>query len=84
MLNLREPCEAMNPSRLNSTLQGFGGSIMIWGVFCGYESGVHALLGYNQMAMRYLDILADQVHTEMWHFYTDYAGHFLCTKIHRA
>ena len=36
----REHHEAMNPSCLTRTVQGPGGSIMIWGMFCWHGSGV--------------------------------------------
>ena len=81
----REPHEAMNPSCLVRTVQGSGGSIMVWGMFCWYGSGPLVLLEGKQTAMQYLDILADQVHPAMLQFYEG-DGYFMDDNatIHRA
>ncbi|GFU16805.1 hypothetical protein TNCV_923081 [Trichonephila clavipes] len=50
----QEPYDAKNPTCLLRSMQGFDGSIKIWSMFCWHESD-------TKTAMRYLDILADQV-----------------------
>ena len=61
----------MNPSCLTRTVQGSAGSIVVWGMFCWHGSGVLVFLMGKQTAMQYLDILANQVHLAMLHFYPD-------------
>ena len=41
---------------------------MIWGTFCWQGSGALVFLEGKQTVTRYLDILADQVHSAMLHF----------------
>ncbi|GFW77317.1 uncharacterized protein TNCV_924331 [Trichonephila clavipes] len=50
---------------------------MIWDLFCWHGSGVLVFLESKQTAMRYLNILADQVHPAMLHFYPDGDGYFM-------
>ena len=80
------PHKAMNPSCLTRTVQESERIIMIWGMFCWHGNGVLVFFEGKQTAMRYLDILADQVHSAMLHFYPDGDGYFVDDNepIHRA
>ncbi|GFX77538.1 hypothetical protein TNCV_4025881 [Trichonephila clavipes] len=69
--NSREPYEAMNPSCLTRAVQESGGSIMIPNMFYWLGSGALVFLEGKQTAVRYLEILVDQVHPAMLHFYPD-------------
>ncbi|GFT74043.1 transposable element Tcb2 transposase [Trichonephila clavipes] len=73
----REPYEGMNPSCFTRTVQGSGGSIMIKGMLCWDGSGVLVIFEGKQTAMRYLDMLVDQMHPEMLHFHPDGDGYFM-------
>ena len=55
-------------------------------MFCWYGSGPLVLLEGKQTAMKYLDILADQVHPAMLHFYSEGDEYFMDDNatIHRA
>ena len=68
------------------TVQGTGGSIMIWGMFRWHGSGALVPLECEQTAMRYLDILADQIHPAMLYFYPEGDGYCMDdnARIHRA
>ncbi|GFW64155.1 uncharacterized protein TNCV_708601 [Trichonephila clavipes] len=48
--------------RFFSTNIRSGGSIRIWGMFCWHEKDAMVFLGDKQTTLKYLDILADQVH----------------------
>ncbi|GFX98056.1 transposable element Tcb2 transposase [Trichonephila clavipes] len=72
----REPHEAVNSSFIIRPVQGSGVNIMIWGMFW-HKSGALMFLEGKQTAMRYLDILADQVHPAMLHFYPVGDGYFI-------
>ncbi|GFX84110.1 hypothetical protein TNCV_4859181 [Trichonephila clavipes] len=63
-----------------------GRSIMIWGMFCWHKSGVLGILEGKQVAMRYLNILTEEVHSPMLHFYPDGDEYFMDDNatIHRA
>ena len=67
----------MNQSCLTRTVQGSGGSTMIWDMFRWHGSCALVFLESKQIAMRYLDILADQVHPAMLHFYPDGDRYFV-------
>ncbi|GFV52785.1 hypothetical protein TNCV_2874561 [Trichonephila clavipes] len=58
---------------------------MIWGMFCWYGSGALVFLEGKQIALRYLDVLIDQVHFAMLNFYPDGDEYFIDgNAIHRA
>ncbi|GFV47022.1 uncharacterized protein TNCV_2699161 [Trichonephila clavipes] len=73
----RESHEAMHLSCPTAAVQGSGGSIMIWGMFCWNGSDVLMFLECKGTAMRYLDILEDQGLPAMLHFYPDSDGYFM-------
>ncbi|GFS72873.1 uncharacterized protein TNCV_1392801 [Trichonephila clavipes] len=62
------------------------GSNMIRGTFSWHENGALVFLENKQTAMRYLDILRDQMHFAMLDFYPDSDGYFMddYATIHRA
>ncbi|GFX72411.1 transposable element Tcb1 transposase [Trichonephila clavipes] len=82
----RVPRESMNPSCRTRTMLGSVGNILIKRIFCWHGSDVLVFLEGKQTAMRYLDILADQAHPEMLHFYLNDNEYFMDGNltIHRA
>ncbi|GFX10816.1 hypothetical protein TNCV_4740361 [Trichonephila clavipes] len=63
----------MNPSCLTRNVQGSGSSIMIWGLFCGHETGVPGGLTNSHGVPRYKNAT---LHPSMLHSYPD-DGHFM-------
>ncbi|GFX45549.1 hypothetical protein TNCV_2740861 [Trichonephila clavipes] len=78
----------MNPSCFTHTVRGSGGIIMIWSKFCWYRSDALVCVFFEdeKTAIRCLDILADQVHPAVLHFYPDGEGYLIddIAIIHRA
>ncbi|GFU52903.1 hypothetical protein TNCV_1142151 [Trichonephila clavipes] len=60
--------------------------LLIWGMFFWSISHALMFLEDKQTVMRYLDIMADQMHPAMWHFYPASDGYFMNDNatIHRT
>ncbi|GBN96359.1 hypothetical protein AVEN_271571-1 [Araneus ventricosus] len=55
----------MDPACQVGTLQGHGGSIIVWGVFSWQFSGSLVLVPTSLNAIRYVELLGDPLHSFM-------------------
>ncbi|GFU37794.1 uncharacterized protein TNCV_1466561 [Trichonephila clavipes] len=62
----------MNPSYLSRTVRESGMSMVYW-----LDNSTLGFLEGKQASMRYLDIMVDEVHPSMLHFYPDGDAHFM-------
>ncbi|GBN46481.1 Transposable element Tcb2 transposase [Araneus ventricosus] len=61
----RQPQEVMDPSCHVGTVQGHGGSIMVWGVFSWQFLESLVLIPTSLNAIRYVELLGDHLHPFM-------------------
>ncbi len=73
----RREHESMDPSCLVSTVQaGYGGGVMVWGIFSWLTLGRLVPIEHRLNATAYLSIVADHVHPFMTTVYPSSDGYF--------
>lgn len=72
----RQAHEAMDPACQAGTVQGHGGSIMVWGVFSWHSLGSLVRVPTSLNAIRYVELLGDHLHPFMLFCYPHGNGVF--------